>query len=51
MTTRALGYWVLSGESLLDLLHRAARGEAPDILMMELYANSEINPPEVEDTP
>ncbi|MFH2072753.1 MAG: hypothetical protein ABIJ75_07890 [Actinomycetota bacterium] len=36
-----LGWWVLGGSALLDLLRRAAGGENPDALMLELDANSD----------
>lgn len=39
---RGLGYWAISGEALLDLLLRAGRGEDPDLLYAEQYANSDI---------
>ena len=37
-----LGWWVISGEDLLDLLRRANAGEDPDFLYAEEYANAEI---------
>lgn len=41
MTERvtALGWWVIKGEDLLDLLKRAAAGEDPDLLYAETFAN------------
>ena len=36
-----LGYWCISGEALLEALHRVAEGEDPDIVYAELYANSD----------
>ncbi len=48
MSAKVLGYWVLSGETLLDMLHQAANGADPDLLMMELYANSDVERPEEE---
>lgn len=35
------GWWVISGESLLEALRRCAAGEEPDLVYAELYANSE----------
>ncbi|MFY9588675.1 MAG: hypothetical protein WAT66_14620 [Actinomycetota bacterium] len=34
-----LGYWVISGESLLEMLRRAFWGEDPDLMYAEEYAN------------
>lgn len=42
--TADLGWWVISGENLLNLLRRAAAGEDPDALYLEEYANSEHDP-------
>jgi hypothetical protein len=36
-----LGWWSISGEALLDMLHRVADGEDPDLVYAEEYANSE----------
>lgn len=36
------GWWVISGETLIDLLRRAANGEDPNMLYAEAYANSKI---------
>lgn len=36
-----LGWWVISGELLLDGLRRAAAGEDPDLIYAEFYANSD----------
>ena len=36
-----LGWWVLSGEAVLDALRRVRAGEDPDLVYAELYANSE----------
>jgi hypothetical protein len=38
--TDPLGWWVISGEALLDLLRRAAAGEDADALYAEEYANA-----------
>lgn len=35
-----LGWWVIPGEALLDLLRRAHAGEDPDALYVEEYANA-----------
>ena len=38
--TEDLDVWhVVSGDDLLELLHRAAEGEDPDLLYIEFYAN------------
>lgn len=37
-----LGWWVISGEDLLALLHEVAGGEDPDIAYASFYANSEV---------
>lgn len=34
-----LGWWVLDGQSLLDMLRRVADGEDPDLVYAEEYAN------------
>ena len=38
--TTDLGWWVISGDALLNALHRAAQGEDADLLYTELYANT-----------
>lgn len=43
------GWWTISGTSLLDMLRRAHRGEDPDLLYAEAYANSDHEYP--GDTP
>lgn len=40
-STHALGWHVVSGERLLDLLRRAAAGETPDLLYAEEWANAD----------
>ncbi len=37
-----LGWWTISGEAFLDALRRAHKGEDPDVLYAEHYANSEV---------
>lgn len=37
----ALGWHVISGEGLLELLRRANAGEDPDLLFAEAWANAE----------
>lgn len=37
-----LGWHVISGEQLMELLRRAHEGEDPDLLYVEEYANAEI---------
>ncbi len=39
-------FWVLGQEMLRELLERARAGEDIDLLLVELYANSEIEPVE-----
>jgi hypothetical protein len=39
--TNDLGWWTISGEALLGLLHRVADGEDPDMVYAEEFANSE----------
>ena len=41
-----MGWWVLSGDNLLDMLRRAHAGEDPDLIYAEEYANSEHERPE-----
>ena len=36
-----LGWHVISGDTLLDLLRRAAAGEEPDLLYAEEWANAD----------
>lgn len=36
-----MGWWVISGEQLMELLVRVASGEDPDAVYLEHYANSE----------
>lgn len=36
-----LGWHVISGERLLELLRRAAAGEDPELLYIEEYANAD----------
>lgn len=38
---RPLGWWVIEGESLMDMLRRCHEGEDPDAVYAEEYANSE----------
>ncbi len=35
-------WWTLSDEALKEMLVRAYRGEDPELLAIELYANSDI---------
>jgi hypothetical protein len=39
-------WWTLSDESLRAMLRRVADGEDPDMVYMEMYANSEHELPE-----
>lgn len=36
-----VGCWVLPHEALTEVLHRAWDGEDPDVLLVELFANSD----------
>ena len=36
------GWWVISGEMLMEILRRAANGEDADLLYAETYANSMV---------
>lgn len=38
-----LGWHVISGVDLLRVLRRASEGEDPDLLMLELWANAEVD--------
>lgn len=46
-----LGWWVLHGKVLLDVLRRVKLGESLDIVYAELYANSDTEyiPPKNKD--
>lgn len=46
-----LGWWSLSGASLMEMLRRCAVGEDPDLVYAEAYANSEHEWVEDEDEP
>ncbi len=37
-----LGWWTISGQALLDALRRAHDGDSPDLVLAELYANSDV---------
>lgn len=41
-------YWVLSQEDLREMLERAVNGESIDLVLMELYANSDVTQVEGE---
>lgn len=34
-------WWAIGGEAIRSMLNRAHAGESPDLLYMELYANSD----------
>ena len=40
-----MGWWVISGEALLDMLQQVADGETPDLVYAEHYANSSHDTP------
>lgn len=47
----AMGWWAISGEALMGMLHRCHDGEDPDMVYAETYANSDhSNPSENEPT-
>jgi hypothetical protein len=37
----SLGWWTISGEALLDALHRVQNGDDAGLVYAELYANSD----------
>lgn len=39
-----LGWWCISGATILDALRRAHNGEDPDLIYLELYGNSVVEP-------
>lgn len=41
------GWWCIPGSDILAALKRCAQGENPDIVYAELYANYEVEPPEI----
>jgi len=41
-----MGWWVISGEALLEMLRRARDGEDPDLIYAEEYANAGHEHPE-----
>lgn len=45
-----LGWWVIAGDDLLDLLRRAHEGENPDLLYAEAYVNSDHEQVEGDDS-
>lgn len=42
-------WWVVSGEDMLDMLRRVERGEKPEMVYTEMYANSSIEKVEGSD--
>lgn len=44
-------YWAINGQVLLDALNRAHDGDDPDIIYLELFANSDTVEIEEEGTP
>jgi hypothetical protein len=40
-TTQPLGWHVISGEELLEMLRRVRAGESPDLVYAEAFANAE----------
>ena len=41
-----MGWWVVNGAVLLDALRQCYRGENPDMIYAELYANSKVERPD-----
>lgn len=39
-------WWAINGESLMDALNAAHDGGDPDLIYLELFANSEAEEPE-----
>lgn len=39
---KPLGWWSISGDVILAMLHRAHDGEDPGLLYLELQANSDV---------
>jgi hypothetical protein len=42
VTETDLGYWVMSGEALLEMLREVAAGADPDLVYAENYANADM---------
>jgi len=40
MTTPSEQWWAINGATILDVLRRAEQGEDPDMLYLELIANT-----------
>lgn len=40
MTTPAEQWWSINGQEIMNMLERAKEGESPDLLYLELIANS-----------
>ena len=49
-----LGWWIIHGEEILEALRQVENGDAPEMVYMELYANSfqqgEIDASEIKDS-
>jgi hypothetical protein len=41
VTMSDLGWWAISGDTIIEALRRAHDGENPDLIHAELYANSD----------
>lgn len=41
MKKKDLGWHVISGEQILNMLYDVASGEHPDVIFMEMWANAE----------
>jgi len=41
-----LGWWVIHGDDLIEMLQRAHAGEDPGIIYAEVYANSKLEEPD-----
>jgi hypothetical protein len=39
----SLGFWCVSGNTLLEMLRRCAAGEDPDLIYAEYYANCDVD--------
>lgn len=38
-------WWSINGQALLDALNRAHAGDSPDVVYLELWANSDVEDP------
>jgi len=43
MTPPTDQWWTINGQVLMDALHRCHEGETPEMMYLELIANSEVD--------